>query len=346
MESTNRERVALTGANNDQMDDYAIDIMVDLDYVPRQECCIYKIPQRLREVTEKAYIPQVISIGPLHHGKKSLAKMERQKSRYYQKFYERTSDETLEKFGRYIKENAERICRCYDELMFETEFRASGFMRMIQYDAVFIIEFFLRHFEVFPSQNLPPSSNEKIYKIYSATMLHEAGVRFKAVDKNSWLNVEFEKGELRIPNFYVGLITEAAIRNVMALEQCHYPKEAYFCSYIEFLYSLIDTDRDVDLLVKRGILDNGMWSSAAVADMINTLMVGVARARLPTCYAQIGKSLNKCYDSFWNRTVATLGNVYFSDVWRGTGTVAAFLVVLFTLTQTVLAILDRVVPTK
>ncbi|XVF73498.1 hypothetical protein PTKIN_Ptkin12aG0206200 [Pterospermum kingtungense] len=270
MESTDRERVALTEANNDQMDDYAIDIMVDLDYVPGLECCTYKIPQRLREVTEKAYIPRVISIGPLHHGKKSLAKMERQKSRYLQNFRGRTTEETLEEFQSYIETNEERICRCYDELMFETEFRASEFMRMIQYDAVFIIEFFLRHFEIKASDFLskregfrldlrrdlillenqlpffvfkdlynlafgsshepsfititcfyleikedlsdqkdikhftdlircavvkthPTDSSEKINKIYSANMLHEAGVRFKAVNKNSLLDVEFKK---------------------------------------------------------------------------------------------------------------------------------------------------------
>ncbi|XVF73495.1 hypothetical protein PTKIN_Ptkin12aG0205900 [Pterospermum kingtungense] len=426
MEIADQEMVPILteNGNNDQNNDLAIDIVEYLGFEPAPECCIYKIPERSREAMEKAYTPQLISIGPLHHGKKSLAKMERQKSRYYQKFRERTADEiTLEKFRRYIKENAGRICRCYDELAFETEFQASEFKRMILYDAVFIIEFFLRHSEreardfllkrewfrldlhrdlillenqlpffvlkdlynlAFGSSDKPsflsiaclyleikedppdqmetkhltdlfrcalvkthpPNSNEKINKIYSATMLNDAGVRFKAVDTKLMLDLRFEKGELRIPTFYVGLRTDALIRNVMALEQCHYPEEAYFCSYIQLLDSLIDTDRDVDLLVKEGILDNGMGSSAAVADMINTLMVEFARAQLPTCYAQIGNNLNKYYDNFWNRTVATLRHVYFNNLWRGTGTVAAFIVVLLTLTQTVLAILDRVKPTK
>ncbi|XP_062177918.1 uncharacterized protein LOC133882718 [Alnus glutinosa] len=32
------------------------------------ECCIYKVPSDLRKMNEEAYTPQVISIGPFHHG--------------------------------------------------------------------------------------------------------------------------------------------------------------------------------------------------------------------------------------------------------------------------------------
>ena len=44
-------------------------------------CCIYKVPERLRCVNEKAYTPQVVSIGPIHHGKKGLEDMEEHKKR-------------------------------------------------------------------------------------------------------------------------------------------------------------------------------------------------------------------------------------------------------------------------
>jgi hypothetical protein len=33
-------------------------------------CCIYKVPDPLRKLNEEVYNPQVISIGPFHHGKK------------------------------------------------------------------------------------------------------------------------------------------------------------------------------------------------------------------------------------------------------------------------------------
>ncbi|BBN67422.1 hypothetical protein Prudu_74S000300 [Prunus dulcis] len=44
-------------------------------------CCIYRVPERLQNVKQKAYTPQVVSIGPLHHGSKNLEAMEDHKLR-------------------------------------------------------------------------------------------------------------------------------------------------------------------------------------------------------------------------------------------------------------------------
>ncbi|KAK0604159.1 hypothetical protein LWI29_012652 [Acer saccharum] len=42
---------------------------------------IYKVPQHLREgdYDHKAYVPQIVSLGPYHHGKKRLRQMDRYK---------------------------------------------------------------------------------------------------------------------------------------------------------------------------------------------------------------------------------------------------------------------------
>ena len=72
--------------NNRQTKDHLeIDILE-----PASECCIYKVPERFREVKETVYTPRLISIGPVHHGNKNLVKMESQKLRYHKKFFERT----------------------------------------------------------------------------------------------------------------------------------------------------------------------------------------------------------------------------------------------------------------
>ena len=36
-------------------------------------CCIYRVPNRLREVNPEPYTPQIVLIGPLHHSVKSQA---------------------------------------------------------------------------------------------------------------------------------------------------------------------------------------------------------------------------------------------------------------------------------
>ncbi|EOX96431.1 Uncharacterized protein TCM_005681 [Theobroma cacao] len=160
----------------------------------------------------------------------------------------------------------------------------------------------------------------------------------------SLLDVEFKEGVLKLLAIDVEYETEIRFRNLMAFEQYYYPKKAYFCSYIKLLDSLVDTSEDVDLLVKEGIIVNRLGSSAAVAEMINKLAVGVVHSTL--LYGEIGRKLDQHYKNPWNHTMATLRHVYFSDLWRGTGTAAAFIVVILTLMQTILAILEKAAPTK
>lgn len=50
-------------------------------------CCIYKVPGRLRRLNPDAYSPRVVSIGPLHHGREELEAMEDQKIEVSAEFY-------------------------------------------------------------------------------------------------------------------------------------------------------------------------------------------------------------------------------------------------------------------
>ena len=56
---------------------------------------------------------------------------------------------------------------------------------------------------------------------------------------------------LKIPRFEINDGTESLLRNIMALEQCHYPREAYVCNFMVLLDYLIDTREDVDLLIEK-----------------------------------------------------------------------------------------------
>ena len=76
------------------------------------ECCIYKVPKRVRKVKEEAYTPKLISIGPVHHNKGELKDMQMVKERYFKAFFSRTSQGQKE-FARIIEDNDEKICECY-----------------------------------------------------------------------------------------------------------------------------------------------------------------------------------------------------------------------------------------
>uniref|UniRef100_A0A0A8ZUE9 Uncharacterized protein n=1 Tax=Arundo donax TaxID=35708 RepID=A0A0A8ZUE9_ARUDO len=44
---------------------------------PWARLSVYRVPKYLRDGDERAYTPQVVSIGPLHHGRRRLREMER-----------------------------------------------------------------------------------------------------------------------------------------------------------------------------------------------------------------------------------------------------------------------------
>ncbi|TXG62546.1 hypothetical protein EZV62_009540 [Acer yangbiense] len=113
----------------------------------------------------------------------------------------------------------------------------------------------------------------KVVDLPCATKLDASGVRFKlkgALNEHCLLDLNFDNGrkrglkwsciklqlpfckkyELKIPRIMVNDWTEPLIRNVMALEQCHYPKETHVCYYIAFMDFLIYIEKDADLLIE------------------------------------------------------------------------------------------------
>ena len=68
----------------------------------------------------------------------------------------------------------------------------------------------------------------------------------------------------------------------MALEQCHYPSEAYICNYIVLLDYLINNRDDVELLVDKGIIVNSLGSNKAVATMVDRLALEIKEKILVT----------------------------------------------------------------
>ncbi|KAM4072235.1 hypothetical protein ACB094_11G122500 [Castanea mollissima] len=205
------------------------------------------------------------------------------------------------------------------------------------------------------------SGNGIISDLHSATELYEAGVIFRTSEKGrmlldiqfpnmplkrcpcfncSWLLnclpclkyfpcLEGTQTFLYVPQFLVEDKTEGLFRNLMALEQCHYPSEAYICNYICLLDYLINTREDVELLVDKKIIINMLGSNEAIATMVNKL--GLEIVETGSCYFGLAQDLNKHYDECCNRNMGNLRSSYFSNLWRGTATIIGLIVLGFTL---------------
>ncbi|KDP35993.1 hypothetical protein JCGZ_08388 [Jatropha curcas] len=104
------------------------------------KCCIYRVPDRLRQLNDKAYTPRVVSIGPFHHAQKYLEAMEEHKFRYLQDFLQ-LSEINLEDSIKFIRENEDRLRNCYAE---NIKLNSYDFVKMILLDAIFVIMILLR----------------------------------------------------------------------------------------------------------------------------------------------------------------------------------------------------------
>jgi len=409
----------------------ATDILEKLDSEEKQrsfkrngsECCIYRVPEPLRNVNGKAYSPLLISIGPLNREHTERA-MEKEKLKYFKKLTERAGMDKKKIIDILISiENQEkRLRHCYSEKFKLIESR--DFVKMILLDAVFIIQFLLEskdhdyndpknfeprmtfdvredlmllenqlpffviqeiydqvnpasqdgtatpfldlatlHFRKYTfSQGVQTSSSvkgsrhftdllrnlmlngafQRSYKIYpmklkySAVMLREAGVKFQVTEDKCPVNIEFEEGVLKIPQLEVDHSFERLVRNIMALEQCCYPSEAYVCSYIKFMDNLINSAEDVGLLVRKGIILNRLGDDAAVSNIINHFCENIGDSY--TCFGDISEKINGHSESRFNRMKATLKLVYFPNIWRGTATVAAAILLILTFIQTIASV--------
>ncbi|XP_044501302.1 UPF0481 protein At3g47200-like [Mangifera indica] len=104
-------------------------------------CCIYRASKRLRQQNEKVYTPQIVSIGPLHHGEPHLEFLEEEKRRYLQEFLERTRLR-VEELYYLIRTKEDTLRSCYAE---KIKFDSNAFVEIILVDVVFIVELFLRY---------------------------------------------------------------------------------------------------------------------------------------------------------------------------------------------------------
>lgn len=167
----------------------------------------------------------------------------------------------------------------------------------------------------------------------SSTKKSEIGISCELECKCLLPLVKIKQLVLRIPTLKVYDKTESLIRNVMALEQFHYPYDTQVYNFIDFMDYLIYTDKDVDLLVEKGILRNNNGDYAEIANIFNKLGLWIITS--DSNYFGIADRLKKHGDRSWNHAKATLMSVYFKDLWTGTGTVAGIVLLGLTFAQTV-----------
>jgi hypothetical protein len=398
---------------------------------PLSSPCIYKVPDPLRKLNEQAYTPQIISIGPFHHGNKKLLTMEKYKESYLKGFVDRAASAGIgiEILIRAIEDSEQRIRQSYAETIPLCRY---NFVKMILMDASFIVELFYRnrpgtldwthedvivlkpwlafrmqldfmllenqlpffiikklfdlafashtnlpsfieltfhYFKCYNRQGLVPDPDPNILHfvdllrtfylpahsqrlprrrpgkepyMYGATKLDEVGLKFEVnCSSKCLLDLRYENGVLKIPRFTLDNHTELYARNLMALEQCHYPSQGYVTDYFLMLHHLIRSEKDMDLLSQKTIVVNELVNNDAT--FINNLVTGIVYSTMSSNYWEICDNLKNFYDYHFTHlrsAFAILRRDYLPNPWMAASTTGAVVLLILTLIQAVCSIIS------
>lgn len=108
--------------------------------------CICRVPETLARRNEKAYYPDMISIGPFHHGRLELKSMEDHKWRYLHALLSRKPnlEANLDACVKALRDCELKARNCYKERE-AIELSHDEFVTMMLVDGCFMIELFLKY---------------------------------------------------------------------------------------------------------------------------------------------------------------------------------------------------------
>ncbi|XVF65079.1 hypothetical protein PTKIN_Ptkin09bG0217900 [Pterospermum kingtungense] len=178
--------------------------------------------------------------------------------------------------------------------------------------------------------------------MHCATELQEAGIRFRKVGGNSIFDIKFENGTLKIPTLEIDDHTECFLRNLIAFEQ-FFPGRSlnHVTDYMNFMDCLINSTKDVELLRQRGIINNWLGNDEVIATMFNRLGDSVSISRY-SFYSEVFNDVNFYCSKSWNKWLANLKRNYFNGPWALLSILAAVVLLLLTMVQTVFSVLSYV----
>lgn len=128
---------------------------------------------------------------------------------------------------------------------------------------------------------------------------------------------------------------EGIFLNLLAFEHQHAAAGNGVTAYVFFMDNIIDTAEDVSLLKSKGIFKNYLGSDDALAKLINdTLSKGAVMSRFSVISKVQHEVKNHCKKP-WNEWRANFMHTYLRNPWVFISLVAASILLLATVLQTV-----------
>ncbi|KAF8389091.1 hypothetical protein HHK36_025776 [Tetracentron sinense] len=282
--------------------------MLKTVYPISPECCIYRVPEKLRGVNEAAYNPRVVSIGPYHHGKESLKVMEEHKWRYLKVFLDLEQVKPLKYYVISSREMENWARKYYSESI---KLSSDEFIKMMLLDGCFIIVFLLRPSNVYVNDIIVECTR-------NVTELDQTGVQFRVGPKSRCsLDLKFTDGVLEITDY-----TESFFRNLIALEQCHKSDWSNLSSHFN----------DVPYMAS--------YSAVTKKRHFNKLSKEVSLGMNVSYFSGLCEALNAYGNKRRHRWKASLKRDYFNTPWAIISFCAAVVLLILTFIQAVCSLLS------
>ncbi|KAK0589623.1 hypothetical protein LWI29_016452 [Acer saccharum] len=178
----------------------------------------------------------------------------------------------------------------------------------------------------------------------NVTKLHQAGVKFKVVESKNLLDITFNKGTLEIPKLTIGNMTIHLLRNLQIYEGLHCdasPSDTnYMNDYNVILNRLLNTSKDVELLIHMRVIDNQILDSEGVSTLFGELSRDATVNHSNFYYSGLVKDLRDYCKSPCHKWKANLKQNYFNTPWASISVFAAVIILVLTFIQTVCSVIE------
>ncbi|KAM6549614.1 hypothetical protein CsatB_021290 [Cannabis sativa] len=180
------------------------------------------------------------------------------------------------------------------------------------------------------------------WKMMSATSLREAGIKLKKAKSSiattkisSILDIKFKDGILEIPQLSLHGVTETLFGNLICLEQCLFSGNEVITSYMVFLNHLIDSAKDMEILVSEDIMEKYMEMNDAII-FFNRISND---AMCKDYYIDIINDINKYCGHRRPRYRRVLNRDYFNHPWALISVLVALTLLILAFLQTLFTII-------
>lgn len=172
-----------------------------------------------------------------------------------------------------------------------------------------------------------------------ATKMQKSGIRFKSnAPAKSLLDVKFVNGVLKIPPLNVHYYTEILFRNLIALEHCPHDQAKYVTSYVYLLAKVIQSEKDLRLLSRKGILSIGLERKQEFLDLFKKILVEMEAKDV--YYEGTREQANRYTRTSWRQWCWKMKERCKRNPLAVAGFILAILFVAFTLTGSLFSVLS------